>query len=491
MPIDGRLLLSFTIGSALVSVVHLACGPNDSEGRDESTGRVSSAQGVSPVEAGPPSQPGPPGNAGPPSNPGPSTNVTMISAGGYHTCALVANGPNAPNAAWCWGYNQFGELGDGTTTDSVVPVSVSGLPHGASVVSISTGSDSTCAVLADGTAWCWGLMYGNPISSPIPVQVSGLPGNVNSVSIGDGNACACLDDGTAWCWGVNNVGQLGDGTTTTSLAPVQVSGLPGAVSSISASGAHTCAVLANGTAWCWGYNGSGELGDGTTVPSPLPVQVQLSGVSSISAGFDVTCAARMDGTAWCWGLDEYGQLGSGHFFSSPLPVQVPGLSGVTSISLGGESVGWGCATQADGSAWCWGTEPDLFSAFPVQVSGLGNASSVSVASMGQHACAVLIDGTAWCWGDNGNGQLGDGSLLMSGSPVQVTPSWSPTHNGGGPRSCFVTGNQCQSNSQCCSNFCIPPDGGTVGSCACSPSGAKCQTSGDCCSGVCTSRGLCQ
>ena len=183
--------------------------------------------------------------------------VKQISTGRYHTCAVLTSG-----AAKCWGYNGWGQLGDGTRTDRWAPVQVSGLGSGVSM--IAAGDHHTCAVLASGAAKCWGnntfwqLGDGTQTHRWAPVQVSGLGGGVSTVAAGGSQTCAVLASGAAKCWGYNWYGQLGDGTQTERGAPVQVSGLGGGVSTIAAGGSHTCAVLVSGAAKCWGYNGSGE-----------------------------------------------------------------------------------------------------------------------------------------------------------------------------------------------------------------------------------------
>jgi cysteine-rich repeat protein len=195
------------------------------------------------------------------------------------------------------------------------------------VVSISAGGTHTCALLADGTMRCWGGNYsgqlgnGEQVYSRKPVAVSGL-GGVVSISAGGSHTCAVLSDGTARCWGENRTGQLGNAGSDRSLLPVSVSDLSG-VASISAGELHTCAVLTNGGAACWGKNSRGQLGNGTTKNSSLPVPVSsLSGVASISAGYKHTCAVLTDGTARCWGANGVGQLGNWTVKNSSIPVAV-------------------------------------------------------------------------------------------------------------------------------------------------------------------------
>jgi alpha-tubulin suppressor-like RCC1 family protein len=355
-----------------------------------------------------------------------------ISAGSGHTCAIASDG-----TAWCWGAGELGRLGDGTTLDASVPVPVSGL---ADVSVISAGSQHSCAALSDGTAWCWGdgsegrLGDGTTADASTPVPVSNLAG-VESLSAGGFHSCAALADGTAWCWGLGIFGLLGDGVPSVyQTTPVQVSTLT-SVTTVSSGQQHTCAAQTDGTAWCWGLDDYGQLGDGPAHQSCgpngmydcsfTPTQVSgLSGTVDISAGSSHSCATLTDGTAWCWGHGEYGRLGDGSVIDSDTPVQVSGLGSVVDISAGSTH---SCSALSDGTAWCWGGAGDYklgngissghFDT-PVQVNGLANAIAISAG--GRHSCAIRHDGTAWCWGFNG-GMLGNGSTATSSVPVQVIP----------------------------------------------------------------------
>ena len=204
------------------------------------------------------------------------TGAAAVIAGGYHTCALFGDG-----TAQCWGRNDDGQLGDGTFTTSSTPVPVGGLTGAGAVTG---GFYHTCALLGDGTVQCWGrnaegqLGDGSSIGTRAPTRVIGITGAL-AVSGGFQHTCALLSDGTVQCWGRNAEGQLGDGTTTSSSTPVRVGGVTGAVA-VSAGILHTCALLANGTVKCWGAvgNGFGQLGNGATTGSSAPVTVTGTGV---------------------------------------------------------------------------------------------------------------------------------------------------------------------------------------------------------------------
>ena len=191
-----------------------------------------------------------------------------MSNGYYHSCAVLQAGTVS-----CWGYNASGALGNGTTTSSLSPVTVSGLTG---VVAISSFNSNTCARKSDGTVWCWGansaegaLGNGSTTMQITPVQVAGIT-NARDISTGALHSCAVLQTGTAKCWGSNAYGQLGNATNTSSSVPVNVASLTNAVS-IGVSNAVTCAVLSDNTTACWGKGDVGELGNGAYAHSNIPV----------------------------------------------------------------------------------------------------------------------------------------------------------------------------------------------------------------------------
>jgi hypothetical protein len=261
------------------------------------------------------------------------TSVTAIAGGGGHSLALKNDG-----TVWAWGYNYGGELGNGTWNSSNVPVQVSSLT-GITAIAAGDGGHSL-ALKNDGTVWAWGdneygeLGNGTNTNSNVPVQVSGLTG-ITAIAGGVVHSIAVKNDGTVWAWGNNGNGQLGNGTNTNSNLPVQVSGLTG-VTSIAGGLYHSLALKNDGTVWAWGNNGNGQLGNGTFSNSNLPVQVSgLTGVTAIAGGNYHSLALKNDGTAWAWGNNDNGQLGNGTNTDSNLPVQVSGLTGVTAIAVGG------------------------------------------------------------------------------------------------------------------------------------------------------------
>jgi alpha-tubulin suppressor-like RCC1 family protein len=293
----------------------------------------------------------------------PLTPTGEVSAGSYHTCAL-----SWVNGVRCWGQNLYGQLGDGTSVDRAVPRDVVGLATG-----------------------------------------------VTAVAAGGGHSCALTSGGGVKCWGSNAYGQLGDGTTTSRMTPVDVSGLVSGVVAISAGGAHTCALLSGGTIKCWGRNLEGQLGDGSTTSRAAPVNVtgSVTGIR-VSAGGGHTCVVTSGGGLKCWGENTYYQVGDGTNTRRVAPTDVVGLTaGATMVSAGASGT---CAITSAGGAKCWGNG---LSATPSDVSGLTSGVG-GVAAGGYHACAVTSVHGAKCWGDNSKGQVGDGTTTTRPTPVDVS-----------------------------------------------------------------------
>jgi len=376
------------------------------------------------------------------------TDAAAIAGGGYHSIALKSDG-----MIWAWGSNSVGQLGVETTelcfysfTCSTTPVQISGLTD---VTAIGNSGDTmvngqTIALKDNGTVWAWGsngygqLGDGTRTDSFTPVQVC-ASGETDpcanfltdiAVIVSGGNHTIMLkNNGMIWAWGSNQYGQLGATTTETcrynypcSTTPLQVSGLTD-VTSISAGRDHTIAIKNDGTLWAWGLNSSGQLGNGTRTNSTTPLQVSgLTDVISISAGRNHTLALKANGTVWAWGSNGYGQLGDGTKNDRSTPVQVSGFTDVTEIVGGGNHT---LALKADGTLWTWGwnlygqlgdgTRNDRST--PVQVSGLTDV--VEIEGGGSHTLALKADGTVWAWGDNRFGQLGNATTIDSTVPVQV------------------------------------------------------------------------
>jgi alpha-tubulin suppressor-like RCC1 family protein/uncharacterized membrane protein len=331
----------------------------------------------------------------------------------------------AMGAPWAWGQNADGELGDGSTTDSSVPVQASNL---AGVVAVAGGGMHSLGLDSSGRVWAWGyngdgeLGNGTTTNSSVPVQVSGLSGVV-AVAGGGMHSLGLDSGGRVWAWGANGDGELGNGTTADSLVPVRVDSLAGVVA-IAGGGAHSLAADSNGRVWAWGYNGEGELGNGTTTSSSVPAEViGLDGVVAVAGGSWHSLALDSDGRVWAWGYNSYGQLGNGTTTNSSVPVQVSGLSGVVAIAGGA----WhSLAVDSIGRVWAWGYNGDgelgngttTNRSVPVRINSL--TGGVAVAGGLLHSLAVDSYGRVWAWGNNWYGQLGNGTTANSLVPVAVS-----------------------------------------------------------------------
>ena len=289
--------------------------------------------------------------------------VTAITTGSHHACAVTAAG-----AAKCWGDNSEGQLGNGTTQKSASPVAVTGLGSGVVSITAGGGAQNgthggghTCALTSAGAVKCWGrndfgqLGDGTYANSQTPVDVVGLGSGVVAIDAGGEETCALTSGGAVKCWGDNRQGQLGNGTRSTSSVPVGVKGLSSGVVAIATGGLHACALTSAGAAKCWGYDFFGDLGDGGGGSKTTPVGVVGlgSGVSQISAkGYD-SCALTSAGAVKCWGYNGAGQVGDGTTATRYTPVDVSGLdSGVEGVSTSGWDT---CAVMTGGNVECWGS----------------------------------------------------------------------------------------------------------------------------------------
>jgi alpha-tubulin suppressor-like RCC1 family protein len=349
-----------------------------------------------------------------------SAPVTVVEAAHSHSCAITADA-----TLHCWGSNLVGELGNGTASKHLLPGPALGLE--APPVAIATGYHHTCSVSPSGGAACWGdntsgqLGDGTALQRNLPVDVVGLGSGVTALTAGYDHTCALVTGGAVKCWGNNAEGQLGDGTRTDRLTPVGVAGLSSGVVAISAGVLHTCALTSSAGVKCWGDNHEGQVGDGTTTDRLTPVDVSglTSGVASVDTGGSHTCAVTNAGGAKCWGSGE--ALGNGSTSGSTVPVGVSSLaSGVSTISAGNSH---SCAITTSTALKCWGSGwpgngTSDFAITPVNVAGFSSGAD-TVESSASSTC-VLATGVVKCWGDNDHGQLGDGTTGHSGTPVTVS-----------------------------------------------------------------------
>ncbi|MEQ1856710.1 MAG: hypothetical protein ABL963_09575 [Longimicrobiales bacterium] len=244
---------------------------------------------------------------------------SSLTAGASHTCGVAGGG-----VPLCWGQNLSGQLGDGSRNDARFPRAVGG---GVSFRILVAGWNHTCGLTANGNAFCWGqnsdgqLGDGSRLDRLVPSVVRG---SITSLAAGSAHTCG-ISDGTVLCWGDNRFGQLGDGTSDGRAQPVQAIGLPGAATQIVAGAVHTCALVADGSAYCWGQNLHGQVGDGSTTNRASATAV-AGGLRfrSIHAGGALTCGLAVDGAEYCWGLNQNGQLGDGSRQSRSRPTPVVG-----------------------------------------------------------------------------------------------------------------------------------------------------------------------
>jgi len=387
----------------------------------------------------------------------PGGTITAVSTGKDTTCAL------AGGAIYCWGNNEVGQLGNGTTTNSLLPVAVNtatGLAgKTATLLSFSQDDNSQghACTLASGVLYCWGensngrLGNGNSTDQSSPVAVAtntGLAGkNITGIATGNNHTCA-LASSLGYCWGYNATGHLGRGNTTASQTPVAVlTGVTGSgtLTWITAAGGSGCAA-ANNLAYCWGGNANGQVGDGATENRLSPVAVSTAGVlggktvTRMAAGQQYACALA-DGLPYCWGADGGGKLGNGTGTgSSTVPTAVVStvFSGktITQLATGRQAA---CAL-ASGELYCWGA--NISGEFGNGTSSASNQSPVAAGNVGplagkaitaiaegvfNHNCAVA-DNQLFCMGDNTDGKLGNNSTTATTTPDYVRQTYNFTNN---------------------------------------------------------------
>jgi len=335
-----------------------------------------------------------------------------VSAGMDHSFVIMPD-----NSLWGWGGNWSGQLGDGTTENRFSPIRIMD-----NVASVSAGSSHTMAITTDGSLWAWGSNWhgqlgdGTTTDRHSPVWIAN---GVASVSAGGGHTMGITADGGLWAWGGNWSGQLGDGTTTDRHSPVLIAN---GVASVSAGGSHTMAITTDGNLWGWGGNWHGQLGDNTTETRLSPIRIFITpvwtAVTSVSASGDYTMAILDGGSLWGWGDNQVGQLGDGTNTYRRGPVWAMGNVAMVSARNSQTDGGHTMAIRADGSLWGWGmntfgqigngTTWDWSSANFSHVKVMENVAEVSTGF--NHTIAITVDGCVWSWGANWSGQVGSGSI---------------------------------------------------------------------------------
>lgn len=397
-------------------------------------------------------------------NSGPTTisgliNVKQISARQFNTCALLTN-----KSIKCWGANDRGQVGNGSSsaTPVVTPTSVVTSSGSSSLLSnvakISVGSAYNCALLENGGVKCWGynlygqLGDGTRTQRTTPVNVrngSGYLSNATDIVAGGVHTCAATSDSLLKCWGYNRDGQLGNGTKVNSITPVNVA-IVGSkkapianldnVKQVSAGKDHSCVVLHDKTIKCWGLNNNGQLGNGNTTYQAQPVAVSnINNAVQVGAGDWHTCALLEDKTVKCWGKDQSGSTGNPSRVGATqtlVPEKVKSLSNVTQlvVSKGSHS----CALLSDSKVKCWGNNgvgqlgnnvqsAPFYSASPVYVHTSATDSNplsgvTQLAAGVNHTCALLSNKTVKCWGEGYKGQLGSYPATGGATYYKTTPT---------------------------------------------------------------------
>lgn len=376
------------------------------------------------------------------------TGVKSVAAGAYFVLALKTDG-----TVWAWGENDYGELGDGTTTRRLTPVPVKspdGIGGLTDIVAIAAGSTHGLAIKSDGTLYGWGMVFFGSLGVEPgllnhPGRVKGENGigfleNVIAVAASQSNSLAVTSDGRVWAWGNNEYGQIGDGTFSPRSAPVCVrdpsgGGFLTGVSRVSAGNLHSVALKSDGTVFAWGYNRFANLGDGTTTNRNLPVQVRgsggngvLSDVVAITSGYAFNLVQRSDGTLQAWGYGRGGQLGEGATVSrtAPVTVQSPSefqyLTDVAAIAAGrlySNTYPSSLALLTDGTLRAWGDDRSYAELVP-GIDGFDVLTDVQTIAAGTwHFLTIRRDGTVVAMGANGYGQLGTGNTGNPSFPKQV------------------------------------------------------------------------
>jgi len=359
----------------------------------------------------------------------------MVSTGGSHSCGIRTSG-----RLYCWGGDAYGELGDGgSNTTRHTPTEVAG-GH-TDWTTVSAGGFHTCGRRSSGRLYCWGRDANGQLGNGMPTTNRSTPGEVAGghtdwvgVSAGDEHTCARRSTGRLYCWGDDERGSVGFSLAfADEPAPVQVAGGRTDWASVSAGGGHTCAVRATGQLFCWGRDGSGQVGDGgpaglfASRSIPFEVSGARTDWAAVSAGNAHTCARRTTGLLFCWGADQWGQVGDGGTNTDRLaPRQVlTFFTDWTNVAAGGSHT---CARRSTGRLYCWGYdqwgqvgdgEPLANRAAPTEVEG--HTTTWTQVDVGNsHSCARINARRISCWGNDGAGLLGNGEPDQNqAAPVEI------------------------------------------------------------------------
>jgi alpha-tubulin suppressor-like RCC1 family protein len=374
-----------------------------------------------------------------------SLTFRAVTVGVLHSCAITAAG-----GAYCWGWGRVGQLGNGDTASSPIPVRVAGGHH---FVAVTAGRYHTCGLTADSSAYCWGVNTLGQIGTDSlgescagtkdpnkrfacswhPRLVAGGR-RFAAISAGAMHTCGVAANGEASCWGSNGGGTLGsESAPAVANVPIPVAGGL-RLAALGAGLNHSCGVTVDGRVYCWGDNEDNQLGNNAMKESKSPVAVAATVTfRAVTAGGEHTCGITVDSVAYCWGKSEHGRLGIGENMYESMrgkkhqssPAAVEGRLAFQSLSAGGAHT---CGVATDGRAYCWGDNLDGragigkggWATKPDAVDGDLRYTVISAGDY--HSCAITTDGAAYCWGSNSDGQLGNGTSkgTSKGKAVRVS-----------------------------------------------------------------------
>ncbi|RXM49744.1 MULTISPECIES: T9SS type A sorting domain-containing protein [unclassified Chryseobacterium] len=344
-----------------------------------------------------------------------------ISTGRSNSVGLKNDG-----SLWTWGNNWYGQLGDGTNVYKTSPVQI-GNTNWKSIIS-TPAEDYVMAIKSDNSLWGWGSNFmgilvsttNENITSPTEI---GNAANLKSVAPGV-HILTIRTDGTLWAKGNNTFGQLGDGTITDQNYNYIQIGTDTNWKAVAVGVFHSIALKTDGTLWAWGFNATGQLGDGTTIWKKIPIQIGTdTNWKSISVGANHTLALKTDGTIWAWGYNSSGKLGDGTSIDKLVPTQIGTASDWTSVFA---AVNHSLAIKNNGTLWAWGDNMTaqlgdgtyLTKMTPIQIGTDSNWKSVVGGY--NHTLALKTDGSLWSWGDNTSGQLGNGTNAERIIPTAIS-----------------------------------------------------------------------
>lgn len=351
-----------------------------------------------------------------------SFDLDVLDAGAAHVCGLILG------RAHCWGANDVGQLGLGTTSAFEAPIA---LPSTLRFNTISAGGQHTCAITTAGDAYCWGandkgqLGTGDtvgPLNQPTKVQGSL---KFTAISAGRAHTCAISTAKEVYCWGANDKGQLGTGALVELHAPAKVRSLSD-IAQITAGGAHSCAAKFNGESSCWGENARGQLGDNTVISKSEPSPI-IGGATFglIEAGFAHTCGLSMSATPMCWGANDKGQLSETTTLDRQVPIflSAPAQTSFSQVAPGAQHT---CLLAPGKGVYCagandlgqLGTNDTIAHKTLTKISAA--ATFRAITSGESFSCAITLEGDALCWGDGSKGQLGAGTSDVTRQPTPVT-----------------------------------------------------------------------